>query len=201
MSKVNRETILHAAIHLFNQSGYHATSMQDIARAVHIKKPSLYHHFDSKESILLAILEEGMVTLVAEVETIVQSNLNSQQKLYAAIGAHIAIIAKSPEGAAVFLREDRGIGESYIARHMQLREQFEILFRTIIEEGITSGEFHQIDVPITVHALLGMVNWMTRWYRPQGRLSAEQIVDIFSDLLLFGLVQTPDKPPSQAQLK
>jgi AcrR family transcriptional regulator len=188
MAKVNRTEIIKAAVGLFNQNGYHATSMSDIAHAVDIKKPSLYHHFDSKEAILLAILETGMDQLIAEITGIEASNQQCSAKLRDAIHAHARLIAFNPEGAAVFLREDRGLGDAYMAQYVAKRDEFERLFRAIVRQGIDEGVFRDMDVAITVHALLGMVNWMTRWYRPAGRLSAEQIADMFADLFLDGLI-------------
>ncbi|HEC21359.1 MAG TPA: TetR/AcrR family transcriptional regulator [Chloroflexi bacterium] len=189
MAKVNRDTIIQAAIHLFNQNGYHATSMRDIARAVHIKKPSLYYHFESKEAILLAILEEGMERLLQDLEAIVASDQDCVTKLRAAIQAHARLIADNPEGAAVFMREDRGLGENYLDQYLARRDHVENLFRSIVQQGIEEGRFRDTDVAITVHGLLGMVNWMTRWYRPDGRLSAGEIADIFADLFMNGLLK------------
>jgi AcrR family transcriptional regulator len=194
MAKVNRTEIIKAAVGLFNQNGYHATSMSDIARAVDIKKPSLYHHFDSKEAILSAILETGMDQLIAEITEILNSNQGCTAKLRDAIHAHACLIASNPEGAAVFLREDRGLGDEYMAQYVAKRDEFERLFRAIVRQGIDEGAFRDTDVSITVHALLGMVNWMTRWYRPAGRLSAEQIADMFADLFLDGLISRDGKP-------
>lgn len=189
MAKINRSDIIDAAINLFNQNGYHATSMQDIAHAVAIKKPSLYHHFESKEHILLLILETGMDQLIGEMENILGSDINCGLKLRKAIYAHARIIANNPAGAAVFLREDRGLGDDYMEIYLTKRDHFERLLRAIIQEGIDGGMFHETDVAITAHALLGMVNWMTRWYRPEGRLSAEEIAEIFTDLVFKGLLQ------------
>lgn len=189
MAKVTRESIIDAAVHLFNQNGYHATSMRDIAQVVDLKKPSLYHHFDSKEDILLAILEKGMEQFIAEMETIAASENGCKQKLVAAVEAHARLIADNPEGAAVFLHEDRGLGEEYLSEYVAKRDRVEQLFRAIVKQGIDEGVFREADVAITTQALLGAVNWMTRWYRPQGRLSAEQIADVFCDLFLYGLVQ------------
>ncbi len=189
MAKVSREAIVEAAIQLFNQNGYHATTMRDIARAVSIQKPSLYHHFDSKESILLCILETGMDRLIQELNAIVTSHVDCVEKLRQAIHAHAAMIAANPQGAAVFLREDRGLGDEYMRLYLQKRDRFEGCFRQIIQQGMDAGMFRKADVAITAHALLGMVNWMTRWYRPAGRFSASEIADQFADLLIHGLVQ------------
>jgi AcrR family transcriptional regulator len=187
MAKVSREAIIHAATQLFNQNGYHATSMHDVARELGIKKPSLYHHFASKEAILLAILESGMDRLICEIEVISSSEQNCAAKLRAAIRSHAAAIASNPPAAAVFLREDRGLGPEYLTLYVTKRDQFEGFVRGIIQEGVNRGEFQTTDVSIAAEALLGMVNWMTRWYRAEGRLSAEQIADLFADLFLRGL--------------
>lgn len=187
MAKINRDDIIKAAVDLFNENSYHATSMQDIAHAIKIKKPSLYHHFDSKEAILLAILEIGMDELINSLQAVVQSNGGCEEKLRSAIHIHAGLIANNPNSAGVFLREDRGLGDKYIAQYVEKRDQFEHLFRVIVQQGVEEGIFRDTDVTITVQALLGMVNWMTRWYRPSGRLSAKEIADIFANLVLNGL--------------
>src|SRR5438046_1658090 len=125
MAKVSREEIIEAAIRLFNQNGYHATSMQDIARTVCIKKPSLYHHFESKEAILLTILETGMEWLTSQVDAIAASDMDCIAKIRAAIHAHADMIAGNPAAAAVFLREDRGLGDGYLAQYLSRRDHFE----------------------------------------------------------------------------
>src|SRR3990172_8516646 len=106
MSKVTRQEIIGAAIQLFNQNGYHATSMQDVAQVLTIQKPSLYHHFAGKEAILLAILENGMERLTGQLEEIAASDQDCVSKLRAAIQAQADAIASNPPRAAVFLRED-----------------------------------------------------------------------------------------------
>ena len=188
MPNVHPEDIVDAAIELFSQNGYHATSMRDIAKAVNIRKPSLYHHFDSKEDILLTILKVGMDQLLEELEIIVASDETSITKLRAAIAAHASMIGDNPAGAAVFLREDRGLGDEYLSQYVAKRDRFEAYFREIVTEGVNVGVFRPTDVAISVNALLGMVNWMTRWYRPDGRLSAAEIADHFADLFLEGLL-------------
>ncbi len=189
MPKVSRDAIISAAIQLFNRNGYHATSMRDIAREVAIQKPSLYHHFDGKEDILLAILDAGMEQFTRDMEAIAASDDGCTTKLRAAIHAHARLIADNPDGAAVFLREDRGLGDAYLQHYVAQRDRVEQFFRAIVQQGIQEGVFRAADVTIVTHALLGMVNWMTRWYRPEGRLDAGQIADIFFDLFLYGIEQ------------
>ena len=186
MAKISRAAIVEAAIRLFNQNGYHATSMQDVANAVAIKKPSLYHHFPSKEAILLTILDAGMDRLIAELEAITATDRSGSEKVSAAIHAHATMIAGNPEAAAVFMREDRGLGDGYMTHYLAKRDHFERLLRDIVQQAVDSGEFRPMDVPIAVQSLLGTINWMTRWYRTNGRLTADQIADSFADLFLNG---------------
>jgi AcrR family transcriptional regulator len=192
MSKVTRQEIIDAAISLFSQNGYHAASMQDVARALGIQKPSLYHHFDSKEAILLAILENGMERLTGQLEEIAASDQDCVSKLRAAIQAQADAIASNPPRAAVFLREDRGLGDGYMAQYLAKSDRVQHFFRVIVQQGIDAGVFRATDVSITAQALLGAVNWMTRWYHPAGRLGAPQIADQFADLFLNGLSRAID---------
>jgi len=187
MANARRELILKAAVHLFNENGYHATSMHDVAEAASIKKPSVYHHFSSKEAILVAILEGSMDRLILKLKVIAESDSEPLTKLRDAIQAHALAIAENPESAAVFLREDRGLGDQYLTQYITKRDQFEEFFRQIVREGISAGMFRDLDVVITVKAILGMTNWLTRWYRQDGRLNAAEIANLFSNLLIVGL--------------
>jgi AcrR family transcriptional regulator len=201
VTKVSREHIIDAAIILFREHGYHGTSMRDIARAVGIKKASLYHHFESKQELLLTILDTGLERLIAPLEEILAAKMPPEAKLRAAIHHHASLIANYPGAAALFLYEDRALDEAYRARYVARRDEFESLFRQILQEGVHSGSFRQTDLAMSTQALLGMVNWMTRWYRPQGRLSVEEIADSFADLFLCGQLASKDEAEHRPKLK
>lgn len=198
MPRISRDAVIEAAAQLFSRNGFHATSMEDIARALTIKKPSLYHYFSGKEEILLAILETGMTRLISDLENIVATNeMTCCDKLRAAITTHAIAIATNPEGASIFLREDRGLGESYLRQYISWRDQFESLFRRILYQGVSSGEFRPIDVPVAVQALLGSINWMTRWYRADGRMGAAEIAEAFANIFLTGLARDQRALPNE----
>lgn len=198
MSKVRRADIIDAAITLFREHGYHGTSMRDIARAVGIRKASLYHHFEGKQEILLTILDMGLEQLIAPLEDILAAQMSSEAKLRAAMLHHAQLIASHPGTAEFFLYEDRALDEAYRARYVARRDEFERIFRQILQEGVQSGDFRATDVAMSTQALLGMVNWMTRWYRQEGRLSVEEIVETFADLFLCGqLAPAPESGHKQ----
>ena len=193
MSKVNRDEIIDAAIALFYEQGYAGTSMRDIAGAVGIRKPSLYHYFVGKQDLLLTILDIGLEKLIVPLEDILNAEGAPEEKLREAIHHHASLIAENPGVATLFLYEDHALDEEHRAHYVARRDAFEGVFRDILREGMETGVFRNTSVSISVQALLGMVNWMTRWYKPEGALSVAEIADVFADLFLGGQLEVkPD---------
>lgn len=184
---VTREDILAVAAHIFRRKGFHATSMQDIARAVNLQKASLYHHVSSKQEILLALLDRALDLLIASMREVVGQPLSPAEKLRQAIEAYTTILAEHRDLAAVLLLEFRFLDPDLRARHIRRRDEFERLWREIVKEGQQTGDFQVEDVALAVRAILGMVNWLVMWYRPKGPLSAEAIARQFAQLALEGL--------------
>ncbi len=184
---MRKQEILQAAAQIFRQKGYHAASMQDIADAVHLQKASLYHHVESKQEILLTLLDHALDILIADLEPIAKSEGPPSTKLRQAIHAYIGRLTGEADLAAVLLLEYRSLDPPLRARHIRRRDRFEALWRQILEDGIACGEFRRVDVPLTAFAILGVQNWTITWYRPDGRLRPAEIADGFADLFLEGL--------------
>lgn len=203
---VNRQDILQAAAHVLQRNGYEATTMKDIAAEVHLTAASLYHHFNSKDALLLAVLEAGIEQILGEIEPIAHSGRSCAEKLRRMIGAHIISLTENTAvGAAMVFEIKSLISDKYpsgngssadTARMIERREafvarrdQFEDLFRFVVREGIERGEFRAVDVPIFVKTLLGAHNWVGVWYRPEGRLSGQEIADMMADTFLRALAR------------
>ncbi len=184
----NREHILEAAAQIFSQKGYHATSMQDIANAVALKKASLYHHITSKQEILLAILDQALDLLTGQIGEAVNGDASAPERLRLAMRAYLRTLASHRQLAAVLLLEYRSLSPPLYQRHVQRRDRFEQLWRGLLEEGVTRGEFRCPDPAQAARALLGMMNWTITWYRPDGPSTPEEIADQYVDLLLNGLL-------------
>jgi AcrR family transcriptional regulator len=186
------EQVYAAALRLFTEKGYHATSMQDIAAAVGLYKGSLYHYIGSKEELLARVFERGMGTLLDEVEAIVaDTSLAASRQLRLILRAHVGAVAENREALTVYLHEFRALaGEAQRATDgvREQRDRYRRLVESVVERGVRSGEFGAADVAIATLAVLGMCNWIVQWYRPGGRLGPRQIADHFADLLLRGLV-------------
>jgi AcrR family transcriptional regulator len=187
---MQREEIIRTAAQIFREKGYHATSMRDIAEAVQLQKASLYHHIDSKQDLLLAILDQALDVLIEDVEPIVHSDQAAAEKLRAAMAKYIERVTTNADLAAVLLLEHRNLEPSLRKAHVERRDRFESLWREIIREGIESGDFRPMDESVAAFALLGVQNWLITWYRDDGRLDPIQLADQFAALFLHGMSVT-----------
>jgi AcrR family transcriptional regulator len=185
---MTREKILLAAAHIFQQKGYHAASMQDIADAVDLKKGSLYHHVDSKQDILYALLDEAVGMILERLKSVAAQDLTPREKIRQAMRQYFTFLAENPSLSAVLLLEYRSLEPHYKQKHIPLRDQVDSIWQDIIEQGNAEGDFSAPEPSLISKALLGVLNWTITWYREDGPLSAEEIADQFTDLFFAGLL-------------
>jgi AcrR family transcriptional regulator len=184
---VHRTDIIQAAAEIFRKKGFLATSMQDIADAVHLQKASLYHHVTSKQEILLEILEQALDLLIADMRAVVDSDLYPEEKLKLAMQVYVGRLTQEADLAAVLLFEHRYLEPRLRTRHIAKRDRYEQLWRDLIRQGVETGAYRPVDVPVVVFGILGVQNWLVTWYREGGRLTSLELADAFSDLFLRGL--------------
>jgi TetR/AcrR family transcriptional regulator, cholesterol catabolism regulator len=189
---VNGETremrVRAAALRLFRDKGYHATSMRDIAVEVGMNKGSLYSYIRSKEDLLIPLFEHAMGLLTAEIEAIcADPTLTPTERLTRAIHAHVTNVAEHLDILTVYLSEWRQLTSDSLATVREKRERYADLFLQIIEDGVERGEFRPIDTHSAMLNIIGMCNWMFRWYRPDGRLTPDEVADNMIDLVLGGI--------------
>ncbi len=184
---MNRAQILEASAQIIRQKGYHAASMHDIADAVNLQKASLYHHFSSKQEILLELLDQALDLLTERISAVLAQDDPVDEKLRQAMRVYLGSLAEHADLAAVLLLEHRSLNPEYHDRHIPRRDRFERLWRDLIQEGVEGGVFRATDPSMAARALLGVMNWTITWYRPEGPSSIEQISDHFAALFLDGL--------------
>lgn len=199
---VNCDDIIRAAADVLRENGYDATTMKDIAARVNLTAASLYHHFRSKDFLLLAVLESGLTHAIAQIEPITCSTLSIPEKLTSMVKVHIREVTANPAVGAAMVFEIRALMNvatyprsaeeraELISRRdefFQQRDTFENLFREVIRHGIHSGLFREVDAAIVTKAMLGAQNWVGVWYKEGGRLSGEAIGAIIADTFLHAL--------------
>lgn len=185
---MTREEILEVAAQIFHQKGFHAASMQEIADAVNLRKASLYHHVSSKQEILLELVNLAMDHLIERTQAIFIQPTPPQVRLREAIHRYLKAITDYPDLANVLLLEYRSLEPDFQQHHQPRRDQFERLWRGLIQEGIDSGDFHGMDPSIASKILLGSIQWAITWYRPDGPMTIEQIAETYTDVLFNGFL-------------
>ncbi len=204
---VSREDILLAAADVLQRNGYEATTMKDIAAAVNLTAASLYHHFRNKDALLLAVLEAGLEHVLSQIEPIAHSDLSSPEKLSLMIKAHVLGLTQNTAVGAAMVFEIRSLMgakeplsiaspadhdayQTFVERRalfFSRRDEFEDLFRLVVRQGIQNKSFQPVDVGIFTKTMLGAHNWVGVWYKPEGRLSGEQIAERIADTMLRAL--------------
>jgi AcrR family transcriptional regulator len=187
MARVGRrEEILAIACRLFSQKGYHGTTIRDISEACGILSGSLYAHINSKEDLLFELTNRGAEAFLNSLEPIVESKKAAFQKLREAVRAHMHVIEENLEAATVFFHEWKALtGDRYV-QIQEKRDRYERLWASILEEGIKTGEFKKLDEKLARLLVLSVANWVYQWYRPEGRLKADEIADRFVEMILTG---------------
>ena len=173
---------------LFQQKGYHATTMKDIAAELEILPGSLYHHIESKEALLVEIMQRGIEVLLESARPVAESDLTPAKKLRRILATHVHAITGHPDVLAVFLHEYKSVPAPRRGPLRALRDEYEHLLIAIIEEGIRRGEFRPLEPRLVAFGLLGMVNWLYAWYRPSGHLTPDQIAEGYISLTMEGLL-------------
>lgn len=178
--------MIRIAAHLFRTRGFHATSMNDISREMGIRKSSIYYYIKSKDDLLFDISRITTEMLIPVAEEAAFSDLEPEKKLRLIIDNHVKLIAENFDFFFTSLHELQSLTERK-QEVLDIRDRYERLVRGIIRSGIQNGTFRDIDVKIATFTLLGMMNWMIRWYHADGPISYEEIADIFSEIFINGI--------------
>lgn len=194
-----RQAIEDAASALFHAHGYSGTSVRDIARAVDIQGASLYAHVTSKQDVLWSIVEQTAVRFEAAADAIEAadpggSTFGRGVYLIALVRAHVGVVTDDIERASVFVHEWRALQGHRREEIARRRDAYEGRFRAVVADGVRTGAFHAVDPGVATAYILTALNGLVGWYRPDGRLSAGAIADVYADLSLRA-VQAP-RPPS-----
>jgi TetR/AcrR family transcriptional regulator, cholesterol catabolism regulator len=177
-----------AAVELFYTHGYQATTLRELAAACDIKVGSLYNHIDSKETLLEELMVGIMRDLFKALEDGVAQFTSPVDQLRAAIQIHVAFHAQRAKEVFIGNSELRSLPPETRDVVVGLRDQYEGLIKKIIEDGIRAGDFDHVDSKLAVYAIVAVGTHVSNWYRPDGRLSLEDIARFHSDFLITSLV-------------
>jgi AcrR family transcriptional regulator len=184
-----RTEILKSAAAAFRRLGYHGATVEEIATALHMKKGNLYYYFHNKEEILFACHQYSLDRLVTILDDIEQSGLSPEDKLRRLIVSFVHTILDELHGTALFL-DLEALSPAHLKTVIARRDRFDRGMRQVLEEGMHTGGFARCDPKLMSFAILGAVNWIPRWFNPEGPATSQQIAEQFADYLIAGLKRT-----------
>jgi AcrR family transcriptional regulator len=180
-----RQEILHAALRAFKERGYHATTLDDIAERIGVRKTALYHYFPDKEAILYECHRESLTELDRLMKEARELDTASEQLAHV-IREHVRVMTDTLEGSPLAF-EVTAFSPERQKEMIAARDRYERELRRIIDRGIEEGEFRRVDSKIAVFAVLGAINWIARWYSPEGSVHAPELGAQFAEHLVGGL--------------
>jgi AcrR family transcriptional regulator len=181
-----RVEILKSAAKAFRRLGYHGATVEEIAAALHMKKGNLYYYFKNKEAILFACHQYSLDELLRLLDEVETSGLPADQKLRRLIVAFVHTILDELHGTALFL-DLEALSPSHLKAVIVRRDMFDRGVRRVLDEGMAAGTFGRGDPKLLAFALFGAVNWIPRWFSPDGAASSQEIGDLFADFFIAGL--------------
>lgn len=177
-----RRAVLREAAASFNRIGFHATTLEEIARRLGVTKAALYHYFPNKNALLKACFEEVMAGAFENLEAAKAMGANGRERLKLVFMGYLQQLIDALTVAIVVMEDSTLTPQEREAVHAT-RDRFERALRELVEEGIADGSIVPCDPKLVVLAMLGAVNWVPRWFRQGGEWSAGQLAQAMSDLL------------------
>ena len=182
-----RTEILKSAAAAFRRRGYHGASVDEIASALEMTKGNLYYYFENKEEILYACHDYSLDVLLTLMDEVRVDPSPADQKLRRLILAFIHVMLDELQGTALTL-DLQALSPALLKRIIAKRDRFDRGLREIIQQGMNEGLFRAGDPKMIGFAIMGAVNWITKWFDPAGPMSSEQIGQRFADYLVGGLL-------------
>jgi AcrR family transcriptional regulator len=179
------EPLLASALELFREVGYHGSSVRDIAKGAGVTVAALYHHFESKQEMLVQIMRTSMEESLEAVERAAAvDHEHPSARLAAMVGAVVAFHTRHQAEAFVGNSELRSLEPEGKRIVVELRDREESLFHDVIREGLQQGEFSTPHTKQAARAILAMATAVATWYRPEGPLDIKTIQKQYVELSL-----------------
>jgi AcrR family transcriptional regulator len=182
-----RIEILKSAAAAFRRRGYHGASVDEIASALEMTKGNLYYYFENKEEILFACHDYSLDVLLGLMDEVRADASRADDKLRSLILAFVHVMLDELRGTALTL-DLQALSPALLKRVIAKRDRFDRGLREIIQQGMDEGLFRPGDAKMIGFAIMGAVNWITKWFDPAGPMSSDQIGQRFADYLVGGLL-------------
>jgi TetR/AcrR family transcriptional regulator, cholesterol catabolism regulator len=187
--------IYRAAAQIICEKGYDATTMNDIAEAVGLTKAGLYHHISGKRDLLFRIMNFGMDSLEEQVIVPSRQFTDPEERLKSIITNHVHLITgrstrQGMNPVSIVLDEVAGLTPAQRRKINQRRRDYFDLIRGVLQELKDHHRLRDVDVTAAAFNVLAMVLWLARWYKPDGRLSPDEVAESVLKTAFGGLLRS-----------
>jgi AcrR family transcriptional regulator len=177
--QLKREAVILAAARAFHEHGYHNTSLEDVATALNVTKPTIYYYVANKEEILFECFRTGLDQIKSVFGELATSKACAREKLLVLIRHYGAAIA-GEFGWCMVRAEDQDLSPAMSGRIRALKSEIDQRIRGLIRQGIKDGSVAACDPKMTAFAIAGALNWISHWYRQDASLSPAEVGEAFS---------------------
>lgn len=191
--EAKRQAVLQAAAELFNERGFHATSLDDIAARLNVSKPTLYYYVKNKDEILLQCVSQGLEMTLEGIEASRQAGGNAVDQLRACMQVYAGIVTQ-PFGMCLIRVGDEEVPEPSRTELRRMKSEIDHAFRRLVAQGVEEGSLAPCDPKMTAFVIAGALSWIGRWYQPGGDYTPEQIAQQCIATLCDGVLRRVDIP-------
>lgn len=185
--EAKRMAVLRTAARSFNAKGFPATSLDDVAAELQVTKPTIYHYFSNKDEILFECVRQGLEGIRSAAAEVQKCGSNGRDRLESLM-LEYALTMTRDFGICVTRTTDNELGEASRAKFRALKREIDEILRAVIEEGMRDGSLAPGDARVVGFTIAGALNWIARWYRPEGGMTAEEVARGTVATLMAGLV-------------
>lgn len=188
--------ILEIAARTICEHGYEGASIQQIAHACGLTKAGLYHHIRSKEHLLVEIMHYGMDLFDERVLSQVQSITDPLARLRTTMEKHILMVTRDrTKEITIILHEHATLTGHELHRINTRKKRYVQFLERSFTEAIAAGQLRRVDPKVATYAFLGAVNWIYKWFQPDGDISDEQLARGMQDVFFDGLTPESSAKP------
>lgn len=193
---LKRERIVAAAVDLFYRNGFGHTTLDQVAEQMGMTKPFIYAHFSSKTELLAGICAQGISVSLHAINRALAADGSARKRLTAFANDFMLAVLESQKHIAIYTREEKNLSPADRETIQNMRREFDRKLTGLLDHGVATGEFTIDETPLAALAIGGVASWASVWYRPGGRLQAQ---DIAYHMASFMLAMTQvDKPAGRA---
>jgi AcrR family transcriptional regulator len=188
--QIKREAVIRAAARAFNARGYHNTSIDDIAAALQVTKPTIYYYVPNKEQLLLECFLAGLEQIRAALRASEGSPQPAREQLVEVM-RHYARAIAGEYGWCMVRAEDQDLSPESSARIRALKSEIDQGMRRLLKCGMRDGSIAHCDAKMTAFAIAGALNWIAHWFGDNRGMSATEVAEAFVDIFNRGLMPRP----------